>query len=694
MRSIAVLVTSVLALVSAPGATTGPAPVTLHVAVDGDDARSGSTRDAALASPRGARDRIRALKRERGELGEVHVVFHEGIYTLPEPFVIEPGDSGRADAPIEYAAAEGERVVFSGGVRVSTWTRERDGVWSIAIPADGIRPRSLWVDDRRVQRAGAPAAGHFLRVDGFPEGEPKGDWTKGQRGFVYAESDAPTWDRVEPGAEVVTFTRWVDTHLVVESIDRSARVVRFSSPNVFELSRGDLYRVEGAPGLLDEDGEWCDSGDRALLRSDAEPRSVVVPRLTTLVRCAGTPESNAFVEYVRFSGIRFEHARWWFDANSTLTWPSKDVVGFVQAAAGAPGAIVADGARHVEFDRCAVAHVDGYGIEFGRACVANAIRRCTIEDLGAGGVKIGETAERDDPLVARDNVVEDCVIRDGGRVHHQAVGVWIGQSGGNRLSHNLISDFDYSGISIGWTWGYGPSRAIGNIVEFNEVRNLGARAGNAEPPLGDMAGIYTLGTQADATAHTTIRDNWFHDIAGRTIAWGIYFDEGSTGIVAERNLVQRTTHGSFHQHYGRDNVVRNNLFFHGRDAQLWRSKREPHNSFTLERNVVLRATGAMLNGDWTDGFVSRSNIFWSVDGVVVFPGNRTFAEWAKAAHDEGSIVADPRAMPDSPTPWKLGPDSPAPAMGIEPLDLSTVGPRGSAPLTNASARPASAGRSG
>jgi len=41
-----------------------------------------------------------------------------------------------------------------------------------------------------------------------------------------------------------------------------------------------------------------------------------------------------------------------------------------------------------------------------------------------------------------------------------------------------------------------------------------------------------------------IRGNLFHDIAAYAYGgWGIYFDEGTTGIVAERNLVYRAKSG-------------------------------------------------------------------------------------------------------------------------------------------------------
>ena len=209
---------------------------------------------------------------------------------------------------------------------------------------------------------------------------------------------------------------------------------------------------------------------------------------------------------------------------------------------------------------------------------------------------------------------------------------------GNHISHNLISDFDYSGISVGWTWGYGPSIAGANIIEDNEVRNLGIRSGNAEPPLGDMGGIYTLGKQPG----TTIRRNYVHDVAGRTKAWGIYFDEGSSGILAEENIISNTSHGGFHQHYGADNVVRDNLFIQNRTAQIWRTVREDHNSFTFEGNVVVGATDLWLSGDWSGGFSSGHNLYWRTDGkVIVFPGKLSLAQWQAKGFDQGSIEEDP-----------------------------------------------------
>jgi parallel beta-helix repeat protein len=190
-----------------------------------------------------------------------------------------------------------------------------------------------------------------------------------------------------------------------------------------------------------------------------------------------------------------------------------------------------------------------------------------------------------------------------------------------------------------------------------------------------MGGIYTLGTQPG----TVIRNNRFHDIAAiKYGGWGIYFDEGTSNVVAENNVVYRTTHGGLHQHYGRDNVFRNNIIAFGRDAQVQRTRLESHQSFTFERNIVYWDKGELTVGDWSNRNVTFDhNVYWKPDGSKDLRiGNLPLDQWRTQGMDPHSVLADPKFVDAARGNFNLQSDSPALVAGFVPFDQSDVGPRG------------------
>src|SRR4029079_3344744 len=183
----------------------------------------------------------------------------------------------------------------------------------------------------------------------------------------------------------------------------------------------------------------------------------------------------------------------------------------------------------------------------------------------------------------------DNSIRALGRVYSPAIGVLILQSANNRVVHNEISDLYYTAVSICWTWGYRASPCSNNIVEFNHMHHIG------QDMLSDMGAVYTLGIQRG----TVIRNNLIHDVSAFTYGgWGLYPDEGSTDIVWENNVVYRCKSAGLHQHYGRDNIIRNNIFAFNREHQLMRTREEAHLSFIFTNNIVLYNSGALLGSNW------------------------------------------------------------------------------------------------
>jgi len=292
-----------------------------------------------------------------------------------------------------------------------------------------------------------------------------------------------------------------------------------------------------------------------------------------------------------------------------------------------------------------------------------------LSDLSAGGIKIGESnVNGDEVQVASHNTVSDCLIINGGRVHPAGIGVWIGQSHHNTVAHCGSADLYYSALSLGWTWGYGASNNHHNVVSWCHLHNIG------QGVLSDMGGIYNLGVSPGSIFH----HNRIHDIESFSYGgWGLYTDEGSSAVTMEHNLVYRTTSSGFHQHYGRDNLIRNNVFAYGQEAQVMRTRDEEHLSFTLERNILLAHGKPLLGGNWNGDakkFALNRNVYWDETGGVTFAG-ASFDDWRKKGIDGDSVVADPQFVDPANGDFTLRPGSPALKLGFIPLDLRAVGVR-------------------
>ena len=59
---------------------------------------------------------------------------------------VKPAHAGRADAPIVYRAAKGERVVVTGADPVTGWTRRPDGLWMAKVRYDSFRGMNPFTD--------------------------------------------------------------------------------------------------------------------------------------------------------------------------------------------------------------------------------------------------------------------------------------------------------------------------------------------------------------------------------------------------------------------------------------------------------------------------------------------------------------------------------------------------------------------
>ncbi len=666
--------------------------ITLYVSPGGNDQWTGrwaeptaNGTDGPFATLAAARDAVRCLKAaQAGNGAAVTVRIAAGIYELAETLRFTPVDSGTAGCPVRYAAAPGAAPVVSGGRRITGWREtEHNGrrCWTVELPdvaAGRWNFTRLYVNDAPRPRPRLPKTGHyrFIGTADFPDTGHR--WCHGPDRASFAPGEIRRWHNWQD-AELITYQLWFDTHHRFKDIDEATNVAYFQANSLGSLrdERDDFarYVVENVFEALDTPGEWYLDRGSGLLRylplagETMENTVITAPRLTELVRIEGD-NAGRRAAHLQFENLAFAHQHWELP---------RDCPGYIQAAWGVPGALVLEGAEDCTFYGCHVAHVNGYGIEVLAGSTENTIAACTVHDAGAGGVKIGHeswehtsatgktVASRPD-LLPLATTVADCSIRDCGHLFPSAVGIWIGNSGWNRVVHNRIFDCTYTGISCGWTWGYKPTRAVCNRIENNHIHHI-----NKREILSDNGGIYTLGRQPG----TTVRGNIIHDIACYGYgAWGIYPDEGSAQIRFENNLVCGTQKAAFSCHYGRDNLVQHNIFALSREDHVNLGKCERHRSTVFRHNVVVTANGLFQGRSWARAhFSMRDNLFWTLDGTPPMFNREPLDALQAAGQNTGAVVADPLFTDAAGGDFALRPDSPVHAIGFETFDWRAAGPR-------------------
>ena len=582
--------------------------VTFHVAPDGSDQWTGrldrpnaQRTDGPLASLQGARDAVRRWKKQPAAAEPIRVIVAAGTYRLAAAVVFQPEDSGTLQRPIVYEAAPGARPVFSGGRPIQGFQPGPDGIWSARVPevAQGKRRfEQLYVNGRRATRARTPNEFYYYvrgKVDTGVDPLTGKVENLASRAFKANPKDiaplaALPKERLSD-VMVMAYHSWeVSLHRVASVDPKTGLVVTTGNAPWPFLSwgSGQRYHLENFKAALDAPGEWFLDRDGTLyykpLRGEDMSRAeVTAPAVSGLVRFEGNPEKGQFVEHLAIKGLALVH-------DAYVLPPQGHADG--QAAITAPTTILADGARNIAIEDCEIAHLGGYAIWFHRACRDCRIVRNYIHDTGAGGVRIGEGWEspQPNPASATERItVDNNIIRSGGRLFPGCVGVWVGHSSYNQVTHNDIADLRYSGISVGWRWGYGDVPSVRNTISFNHIHHLGWDV------LTDMGGIYTLGEARG----TVISHNVVHDLETQNgdSLHGLYTDNSSSYILLENNLVYNVPHGYAYQlTSGRANTVRNNIFVTDKGGQLSLAffyEKEEHLAVTLERNIVY-GTGATL----------------------------------------------------------------------------------------------------
>ena len=607
--------------------------------------------------------------------GSITIFLNTGDYNLEQPIEITAENGGTKDLQIVFKAVPNAHPVVSGGRKV---TMKGTKTLSAIFPdSNNTKPYDLYVNDKRAVRARTPNIDNYFsleKVINIPDNENKSRFT--QQFQIPLTQFKTLASLPKNDLQKVWFNmyhKWDNTIRTIDSLN--AIDTSFYSTGIINgdwalIGKPALFYFENYPAALDTVNEWMLQNDtiKYISTNNVNEQDAVIPVLEKLLIIQG--DSILPVENILFDGIAFKYCNYNFNGYEAY-----------QAAEKIDAAITIDNAENIRFNHCEIAHTGQYAIWLRKGAQHCEIIKSYLHDLGAGGIRIGETVIRENKAQwTSGNKVENCIIHSGGKDFPSAVGIFIAHSANNTISHNDIGDFRYTGISVGWIWGYAFSPSVNNKITYNHIHHLGWGV------LSDMAGVYTLGiSNGTEVSNNRINDVYSYDYGG----WGLYTDEGSSNIIMKNNLVYHTKTGGFHQHYGENNIIRNNIIAFNEKFQAQFTRVEKHHSFDFKNNILVSDKGYFLQGPWQAGNITiDSNCYWNINtanGKFIQSNSSvnkeknylTFSEWQQTSKkDIHSIMEDPGFVNAKEYNFKFKNRSAINKIGFKPFNLDAAGVTG------------------
>ena len=514
---------------------------TIYVSPGGNDVNLGAE-EKPVATIARARDLVRQLV-TAGLKEDVQVLVHGGTYYLPETLTFDNRDSGTKDYSITYAAYPGEKVVLSGGRRITSWKQDGNNLWSIVIPevtAGRWYFRELYIAGTRAVRARTPNANAKEPYYSMMSATLSDDHTIYEVKISGLPVQRTNWEN-PTDVEVVSKNCFEITRKQLTGVNTTNGTLLMAplhtkhTPPIRSPIAGVVF-LENALQFLDQPGEWYLNRSTGKLQYwprdgvDMQKAEVIAPMLIRLLEVKGSVGQP--VENLHFRNLTFAHAAWplppdgylGFQACSFL--PPDDWYGRMEAA------LSFQFAQACSLEDCEITHTGGHGVELRLGCTGNLLQGNQIYDISANGIMVGEGREGRDETntgrLVRNNYVINNFIHDCGVSYFGAVGIWVGYTDNTLIAHNLVCDLPYTGISVGWNWDKRSTTCKNNRIEYNHVHHV-------MQIMNDGGAIYTLGYQPG----TIIRGNVVHDTANRSQIFGLYLDQGSTGFLIESNVIYR-----------------------------------------------------------------------------------------------------------------------------------------------------------
>jgi len=689
--------------------------------------------DGPLATLNAARLKVREHI-SNGLSDTVLIWIRGGEYELDSTVVFGPEDSGTKEFPVYYRSFPNEIPVFTGGKKLGDWRKcknepsgisekakgnlwyheipeQLQGTWQITTLFDGkkllsrSRSEKFKTSDEQVLD---PYNAQPKDVRGVNwDDEP----LVFNREFRYNGEDLKDW-KTPSDIELFLSPKhgWLINMLPLERIDVNSNTAYFAVDATYGIRPKNEYYVENAIEYLDEPGEWIFESKEGRVyiwpENSLDKADIRAPFLQEFIRVEGIEDKNP-VQFLHFEGLTFRHGLrdTWKPGDRGLQhdWEMYDK----------GNALIRF--RHAEdcsVVKCNFEASGGSGVRLDLHAKRIKIADCILAHLGGTGILLsgyGPGLKDENKF----NTVTNNYIHHIGTIYKHSPGIFIAQSGHNLISHNTIHDLAYNGMVISgcrphelvlakplknrreWVSSIrvdeiGPfikhitPEMLRNWLEFDVSKIeplLHARENRIEYneiyrvmlELHDGNGIYFSGMGKNNKAVK----NYFQDI--HTSRGYIRLDDVSGYTIITHNVGVR---GARMMQIKGPGEIRNNFAF---DTKLFIARRwcpTEIDNFILYNtpqgeghfNQYKRFPEINMIYEFFDR-VSNSLIYVENPPDEIKLGQDAIATDKRGDAEVGMLFADPMFDEEAMKQriFRFKPGSPAPGLGIEPIDLSSAG---------------------
>lgn len=499
--------------------------------------------DAVYVSPTGTGDGTTAFTAtsvDKALNNGGKIMMTSGTYSRTSSMVVSK--SGTV-----LTAAIGTRPVVSGMQKVSGWSQTgQNNIWKAPIPK-GTFARQLYINGQEAKLVKVSASEKLGKI---VQSDDSYSYTTEKDASWLSPSALLEWSG--PGTGRVDWQLWTDRYANVG--EHSGKFVRppleqmkllhptITHPDQADQGVGVFNEITNDPSTITQEGEYAIDFVNGYvyykpLASHADMKKVTIE----IPSSAGLLTGHALMN-VKISGIVFE--------GSTRDLTKGDGFSEVQGAvhrvsedgglAPMDGAIDFSQSSGIVIDNVEVRKVAGTGIDLSGHGHNNVVQNSRVSDTGAGGIQLGTIYHSAYDTDNYDNKVTNNMVSRVGRTYKGGIGISAYNVKGTTISHNTVTDSNYDGISMGWSWGLdgepGYAQSSGNnIIEKNLVQRT------MQSNLSDGGGIYTLGNNSTGVRNImrhNVVDNVGTNRPGDNGRSGLYLDGATNRWDVYENVVR------------------------------------------------------------------------------------------------------------------------------------------------------------